>query len=372
MADTSIGGVFEAAGFQRLDTPILQPADVFLDRSGDAIRRRLYMLTDPGGREHCLRPELTIPLARAVIEAGETTARVWSTGLVFRYGGPSRGPSGGQGGGEFTQVGLEHLGGRDAVTDDAEIFALIDTACGLDGACDVRLGDLGVFQGVLNAVDLPAVWRARLRRHFWHAEVFQDLLARLKGERKIRGDENAGLLASIGVLSPVEATRAVHDILKLANIRPVGGRTVEEITARFLEKAQDASNEVVAPGVVKALEAFLRLETTAKDAAGELSKLAAKFGLDLGVALNRLEARHTALAARGLKLGAAHFATAFGRELEYYTGFVFELHAGGHKIAGGGRYDGLMEQLGAPQPITAVGGAIWPARLPKPAKGGAR
>ncbi len=368
MADTSpgqgIGGVFEAAGFKRLDTPILQPADVFLDRSGDAIRRRLFMLTDPGGREQCLRPELTIPLARAVIEAnrgtGKIHARIWSEGLVFRYGA-SR--SGGQGG-EFTQAGLEHLGGNDPASDDAEVFSLANEACGQSAARQVRLGDMGIFQGVLDGVDLPEPWRARLRRHFWHADVFQDLLARLKGERHIRDDENAGLLASIGTLSPEEATRAVHDILKLANIRPVGGRSVEEITARFLEKAQDASNEVVAPDVVAALEAFLRLETTADAAVGELTKLANSFGLDLGACLGRLEARHDALAARGLDLARAQFATAFGRELEYYTGFVFELHEGGEKIAGGGRYDGLMQQLGAPGPVSAVGCAIWPARLP--------
>jgi ATP phosphoribosyltransferase regulatory subunit len=61
------------------------------------------------------------------------------------------------------------------------------------------------------------------------------------------------------------------------------------------------------------------------------------------------------------------FATAFGRGLEYYTGFVCELHdpqapqAG--QFAAGGRYDGLLTRLGARTPIPAVGFAIWIERL---------
>jgi len=359
MADTSarsgFGGVFEKAGCKRLDTPILQPADVFLDRSGDAIRRRLYMLTDPAGREFCLRPELTIPIARKVIEAGQSAVRVWSDGRIFRYGGDE--------GGEFVQAGVEFFGGADAIADDAEIFALINEACGAGTTRGIRLGDLGILQAVLAAVDLPDAWRARLRRHFWHGRVFQDLLARLKGDVKLAEDENAGLLASIASLSPEEATQAVHDILKLANIKPVGGRSVEEITARFLEKAQDARQDVTAPDVAAALEAFLAVDVSADKAVDDLARLATTFDIDLGAALDRLARRHEALAARGVSLKDARFAAAFGRELEYYTGFVFELHEGSRKVAGGGRYDGLMQQLGAPQAITAVGGAIWPGRL---------
>ena len=46
----------------------------------------------------------------------------------------------------------------------------------------------------------------------------------------------------------------------------------------------------------------------------------------------------------------------------YYTGFEFELHAKGNGIeplVAGGRYDGLMTQLGASTPIPAVGFSVW-------------
>ena len=66
-------------------------------------------------------------------------------------------------------------------------------------------------------------------------------------------------------------------------------------------------------------------------------------------------------------LQAAHF----GRSMEYYTGFVFELRTadGAVELAGGGRYDNLLELLGARQPVTAVGCAIHTERLLAAVKG---
>jgi ATP phosphoribosyltransferase regulatory subunit len=61
------------------------------------------------------------------------------------------------------------------------------------------------------------------------------------------------------------------------------------------------------------------------------------------------------------------FATAFGRGLDYYTGFVFELHDGAARADGplvaGGRYDALLTRLGSATPIPAVGFAVWIDRL---------
>ena len=53
--------------------------------------------------------------------------------------------------------------------------------------------------------------------------------------------------------------------------------------------------------------------------------------------------------------------------MEYYTGFVFELWArdkeGPVQLAGGGRYDTLLEMLGAEQAVTAIGCAIRTERV---------
>ncbi len=53
------------------------------------------------------------------------------------------------------------------------------------------------------------------------------------------------------------------------------------------------------------------------------------------------------------------FLTNFGRDIEYYTGMVFEIYNSSKKeIARGGRYDGLLKSLGSKKNISAVGAAI--------------
>src|SRR5262249_53354920 len=76
---------FARAAYARVEPPILQPADVFLDRSGEEIRRRTFVLTDPAGRELCLRPDLTIPVCRMHLEGrGKFPARLAYHGPAFR------------------------------------------------------------------------------------------------------------------------------------------------------------------------------------------------------------------------------------------------------------------------------------------------
>lgn len=52
---------FERAGFARHEPGLLQPAGVFLDRSGEDFRGHLYLTTDASGAELCLRPKLSMP-----------------------------------------------------------------------------------------------------------------------------------------------------------------------------------------------------------------------------------------------------------------------------------------------------------------------
>ena len=80
-------------------------------------------------------------------------------------------------------------------------------------------------------------------------------------------------------------------------------------------------------------------------------------GLSLGAALDNFAARAGAIAAPGLSAGAITYDAAFGRPLDYYTGLVFEVRGEAHAVplAGGGRYDRLMEMLGAGRAVPAVG-----------------
>jgi ATP phosphoribosyltransferase regulatory subunit len=98
--------------------------------------------------------------------------------------------------------------------------------------------------------------------------------------------------------------------------------------------------------------------------------LAEEAGLDLTATLDAFDRRTGFLAARGIDVGAIDFSAGFGRRLDYYTGFVFELTAPGGEdappLVGGGRYDRLLGQLGAPAPVPAVGCSIWLDRFRGP------
>ena len=134
------------------------------------------------------------------------------------------------------------------------------------------------------------------------------------------------MLAALAGSDPKAAHHLVTDLLSIAGIAAVGGRSVAEIADRFLEQsALDAPTRL--PRETRALiERFLSLPGDPDEAAGELRALAADAKIALGPALDLFETRTGFLAARGVDVRAIKFSTAFGRGFDYYTGFVFELH----------------------------------------------
>src|SRR5881392_2534391 len=78
---------FERAGYRRVAPALLQPAEPFLDLSGEDIRKRIFLTADPQGRELCLRPDLTIPVSRDYLAsplAGRAAGFCY-LGAVFRH-----------------------------------------------------------------------------------------------------------------------------------------------------------------------------------------------------------------------------------------------------------------------------------------------
>ena len=96
----------------------------------------------------------------------------------------------------------------------------------------------------------------------------------------------------------------------------------------------------------KLIEEFLAIEADPDKASTQMRALARSAGIDLSAVLDRFDARLGFMAARGLDIGTFTFAARFVRNLDYYTGFVFEAHeqsAREKPVIGGGRYDGLMQ-----------------------------
>ena len=354
---------FEQAGYVRAAPALLQPAEPFLDLSGEDIRRRMYLTSDAEGHDLCLRPDLTIPVARdylASAGAGEPAGFCY-LGPVFRQRGAQAG--------EFLQAGIESFGRRDQAAADAEMLALGLEACAQYGlpAPDIRLGDVALFSALIATLDLPAAWKRRLVKDFNRKANLASDLEALERDAARERPTYQGVLAALAGSDPQAAHALVADLLAIAGISAVGGRSIDEIADRFLEQAAlDAAARL--PGEMRELiERFLAVSGDPDQAALQLRELAGDGGTDLDAALDLFEMRTGFLAARGVDVGAIRFSTAFGRGLDYYTGCVFELHPsaqeGTRQLVAGGRYDGLLTRLGSATPIPAVGFAAWIERL---------
>jgi ATP phosphoribosyltransferase regulatory subunit len=348
-----------AAGFERTEPPILHSAAIFLDMSGEEIRRRLFLTAGARGEELCLRPEYTIPVCRAYL-ASDKAGKI----AEYSYLGPVFRARGGESG-EQTQTGLESFGRPDAEAADAEVFSLAMEAATAAGGATLaaRLGDAGLFDAVLESLNIPEPWRRRLRRGVARGLNLEAILTR----------PSQSALAQPGVLAALEsadhggAKALVEDLLAIAGVDAVGGRTAGEIADRFLEQASLRSGPPIEAEKRAALDAFLGVSGDPDHAAAALRRLAHSAGLNLSAALDAFERRNGFIAARGVAIEATRFSAGFVRDFDYYTGFVFEAHdphvPDAKTALAGGRYDGLARRLGAHQNIPAVGAAINLDRL---------
>jgi len=338
--------LFSSRGYGREEPAVLQPAEIFLNRYGEEIRRRTFTLTDPSGRDLALRPDLTIPICREAVLANRSfPARICYNGLVFRHqpGEPHR-PT------QFFQAGAELLGQDDRAAGDAEILTLAVEALRVCGVKDfsLRIGDLALFGALVDALALPPQWRSRLKRHFWRPGYVESLLYWLS-----HGDGTAKLPG---------ARAEIETLLDAQAEAPLAGRTREDIIARTLGRVAEAASLRLENRVAGAVTELLDISGPAEEALGKVRALLKTVAINLDSELAAMEARLAVLRGLGVDPAQVQFTAHFGRNMEYYTGFVFELWArdkeGPVQVAGGGRYDSMMEMLGAKKPVSAVGCAI--------------
>lgn len=340
---------------------LLQPADPILNAAGEDIRRRIFMTADQGGQSFCLRPEFTIPVALSHIESGKSKGRYGYAGTVFRQRDDESQ--------EFVQVGIEDIGAKSKIAADAKsLNDSVDLLRMLGRKkLTVTTGDQAIFEAVLNSLGLPLAWQNRLGRVFGDRKRLKADLDRLSGKAK---DELADVGPKIrkaldaGDLEGVE--KLIAKQMKSQGLSESAGRTSNEIASRLMQKSELASVRLTK---IKrhALETFLSLDLSVNKASTQLWSLARKYDIALGPALEVFHKRLVAIEKLKLDNLSIKYSASFGRRLDYYTGFVFEVRnygqADAKPLAGGGRYDRLLNVLGTKEDIPAIGFAIWIDRL---------
>lgn len=301
--------VARAFCFEEYDAPLLEPLDLLIAKSGPEIVSQLFNFEDKGGRAVALRPEMTPSLARLVgarINSLKRPVKWFSIGEQFRYERPQKGRLR-----SFYQYNVDVLGDAQ-VSVDAEVITLLVQSIAVFGLNDndfrVRLSDRNLWlllmeaQQIESAQHIPVLGIIDKLARSNRAKTLQQLQAHLGGQAEafLQQIERLMQIDSIGLLE--DFLFAQSDDLALK----------ERIASRLSEW--------------RALQALLT-------AAG----VEAYVQIDLSIV----------------------------RGLAYYTGFVFEAFEAsgqGRALAGGGRYDGLVQQLGGPE-VPAVGFAIGDVTL---------
>ncbi len=285
-------------GFAEYDAPVLEPLELYKAKSGDEIENQLFSFTDKGGREVALRPEMTPTVCRLVgarANALKRPIKWFSIAEFYRYERMQKGR-----GRCFFQFNADIFGEPGPEAEIELIALLVQCLCAF-GLTDqdfyVRLSDRNLWFYYLEALGLD---EARTR----------GVLGAIDKYEKYGDDAFKGYTEAFGPLAP-ELKTAILDFLQIKSLPALEA------------KLQTLGGEKLAGRL-----ADWRKLLGALDAMG----LARFVEVDLGVV----------------------------RGLAYYTGFVFEAFDRKGELralAGGGRYDDLVQKLGGPA-LPAVGFAI--------------
>ena len=289
-------------GFEEFDAPILEYLDLFTAKSGEGIVSELFNLTDRGGRQLAIRAEMTPSLARMInakINSLPRPIKWFCLPQVCRGETPQKGR-----GREFFQWNIDIVGENSGLADAEGVFVAVDALreFGLSSAdVTVRYSSRALLSGLLQsfAVDGPAAAK---------------VMATIDKRAKVPADVFDKMLAES--LPDAAAQAAVKKYIDLG----AGGGAV-----------------------------------TADQVAGGLGLAPTPA---MSAALEDLKKFQEALAAFGIAEWC-RFDPAIIRGLAYYTGIVYEIYDNAGElraVAGGGRYDNLLEALGGPAvPATGFG-----------------
>ena len=193
---TLVTALLSGYGYRPLETPLLEPTELFLRKSGGELASQLLSFTDPVGRAVSLRPEFTAPAIRHYLEhpgSVELPARWYYCGPVFRFDGVSlqdEAPARSQ----FTQIGAELLGSP-SVLADVELLTLAVSTLSESGISGwtLRLADLDVLNSLLDPVGLSERARAFVVQNVPRLSEGSDAIPHLIEERPSAAHRGARL-----------------------------------------------------------------------------------------------------------------------------------------------------------------------------------
>ncbi len=355
----ALRGLFSSHGYQCIDTPLLEPTELFLRKSGGELAARMYTFTDPGGNMVSLRPEFTSSAIQYYLERADTEPlplKLQYNGPVFRYDEST-------GYRQFHQMGAEIIG-SDEPSSDAEVLALAREGLTLLGVAQPLciVGHIGVLHRMLDGLGISPRAQEFLIASFHHLRDGEEGSRRVQDQARSLGlltsdDTARGLRMLIEGRDEAESFDLLQDLFQESLTGLLGSRTMEDILTRFTDKLQRVDDpQAIATGIDLLSDlAFAPIEE--KSALIRIRSILKEFGLSPDV-LSPLE---DVLAGFHERCPSASVRVDIGlvRGIAYYTGMVFDIITlttdGSVFLGGGGRYNGLVKALGGEDDVPALG-----------------
>ena len=327
---------FKSSGFVLSEPDVLLDSDYIIERSGEKFRSSIFTFKSEDGKTMCLRPDLTVASCISFLQK-KASSKIYYSGQAYRRSNKK--------GSNFinNQLGIEILGSKNQIQDDFKVISTILNSLKKikSEKIQIKVGDIGLFKSLINALEMPERWKLRLIRHFWRPSYFNELLKRL--------EKNTDIDA---VTFDADKNR-FFEMKKLEKHKVKAGRSISEILKRFDKKIKDPRSFSDGKEIVKIITSFLKINCKLS----ELDETLLDFVKKNNLKKNIFRDFKSILNLKKLNQDI-NFIANFGRDLEYYTGIVFEVFSEKKEIARGGRYDNLLKSLGAKKNIPAVGAAI--------------
>ena len=331
--------VFKKDGFVLSEPDVLLDSNYIIQRSGENFKKLMLTFEDDTGKSVCLRPDLTVASCIKYLKDNpKTNSKIFYSGQAYRRSNSPKDKI------INDQLGIEILGSKNISTDDLKVLKTITNSIKKIKIknTSIKVSDVSLFQKLIDSLTIPERWKMRLKRHFWRPKYFEDLLNRL--------DTNSDVDPAAVELDK----KKFSEMRSLDQSKEIANRKISEILSRFDRKIKDPRSFGENKKIVKIIREFLKincsidkLEKTLKSFVKK-NKLSNNVFKDLSTIKNLSKINSKTI-----------FSTNFGRDIEYYTGIVFEIYNSSKKeIARGGRYDDLLKNLGSKKNISAVGAAI--------------
>jgi len=335
----NIKKVFKKEGFVLSEPDVLLDSDYIIQRSGENFRKLMLTFEDDTGKSMCLRPDLTVASCiKYLKDNSKSNSKIFYSGQAYRRSNSPKDKV------INDQLGIEIFGSKNKSVDDLKVLKTITNSINKIKIknISIKVGDVSLFQKLIDSLKMPERWKMRLKRHFWRPQYFQDLLNRLETNSDVDP-------------TTVELDKKKFSEMKnLDQSKEIASRKVSEILYRFDRKIKDPRSFRENKKIVKIIREFLTINCQINKLDKTLKNFIKNNNLDNSVFQDVSTIKNLS------KINAKIiFSTNFGRNIEYYTGIVFEIYDSSKKeIARGGRYDGLLKSLGSKKNISAVGAAI--------------